>query len=522
MTKRIFALLLALVMVFALTACKKESEEKKEKEQQSVDVTDGYIMKHNYADEEMELGAPKTTLVPQDVYSKIEYTPQMFYGDYRLLGGEEAEAAYFEEMDLIENQTETAYAEEITAIPYRITAGPHTMSHVVSSIEGYDWMRCYVKNEDGYLQNIYCSYEIEGNKLKLHALKDFETDSDNKKISYEFSDMYLEYEFKFSGRNLTLSANGKSVTMTTALWATEDVTYFSVHNYVSPGSNTFGNIEELILRYDESEIVDGEADSNIYLTKEDSTYSTNAVGIFTDDGLLTFTAEWEDGTVETFHYVYFYCDWDGIILTDGTNTYYYNDNYSDHTKGKVNEYVSEDQTGKLDELTEAELEKVEVTTTDLMTDLASAFEAEGINVTVDEETGELQMDSTILFGGDSAELSADGKEFLNKFVKAYTEIIYSDEYKDIIAKTMVEGHTAPLANSTYESGLPLSEERANVVKDYCLSDKTGVDTTELAKTIEAVGYSNSKPIKDKNGNVNLEASRRVSFRFIVDIDAILS
>ena len=34
------------------------------------------------------------------------------------------------------------------------------------------------------------------------------------------------------------------------------------------------------------------------------------------------------------------------------------------------------------------------------------------------------MDATVLFGGDSAELTSEGKEFLNKFLKAYTSIIY--------------------------------------------------------------------------------------------------
>ena len=83
---------------------------------------------------------------------------------------------------------------------------------------------------------------------------------------------------------------------------------------------------------------------------------------------------------------------------------------------------------------------------------------------------------------------------------------------------MVEGHTAPVGNSSYEEGLPLSEERAAVVKNYCLS------LTEYALQdgdLEDIGYSNSKPIKDKDGKVDMAASRRVSFRFIINLDKYL-
>lgn len=133
-------------------------------------------------------------------------------------------------------------------------------------------------------------------------------------------------------------------------------------------------------------------------------------------------------------------------------------------------------------------------------------------------TGEIAMDATVLFGGDSAELTSEGREFLNKFLKAYTSIIYNEKYDGFIAKTMVEGHIAPVSGTTYEGGMPLSEKRAENVKNYCLSGETGVDTSKLAPTLETVGYSQSRPVYDADGNVDIEASRRVSFRFIVNID----
>lgn len=166
----------------------------------------------------------------------------------------------------------------------------------------------------------------------------------------------------------------------------------------------------------------------------------------------------------------------------------------------------------------AQLEDVINKKNNLFDDLANAFTNEGIEVTVNKETGEIALDSSVLFGGDSAELTNEGKAFLNKFIKAYTTVAFSEKYEGFISKTMVEGHTAPIEGSTYASGLQLSEERALNVKNYCLSADTGVDVSKISKTLENVGYSNSKPIYDADGNVDLAASRRVSFRFIVNVD----
>ena len=166
----------------------------------------------------------------------------------------------------------------------------------------------------------------------------------------------------------------------------------------------------------------------------------------------------------------------------------------------------------------AQLEDVINKKNNLFDDLAAAFAAEGIQVTVNKETGEIALDSSVLFGGDSAELTADGKTFLNKFVKAYVAVAFSEKYEDFISKTMVEGHTAPVQGSTYASGLKLSEERATNVKNYCLSADTGVDVSKLNNALEAVGYSNSKPVYGADGAVNMAASRRVSFRFMVNVD----
>lgn len=153
----------------------------------------------------------------------------------------------------------------------------------------------------------------------------------------------------------------------------------------------------------------------------------------------------------------------------------------------------------------------------LMTDLSAALVQADIPVTINPKTGEIAIDSAILFGGDSAELTVEGKEFLNKFINIYSSVVGNSKYNSFVSKTVVEGHAAPLANSTYASGLQLSQDRANNVKNYCVSPEAGADVSSIEASIIAIGYSNSQPILNDDGSVNVEASRRVSFRILVNI-----
>lgn len=247
-----------------------------------------------------------------------------------------------------------------------------------------------------------------------------------------------------------------------------------------------------------------------------------------DDGNYYYSHKDQDYTIKG----YSFAPW--IVKTENSNNMYdlvdtmtgkkllegYND-YESISRNSLAYYVYATYNGGADVylvVSGAQLEGVLQKKNDLFDELSAAFEDEGISVSVNKETGEIALDSSVLFGGDSAELTSDGKAFLNKFIKVYTTVAFSEKYKDFISKTIVEGHTAPLANSTYASGLPLSEERAANVKNYCLSADTGVDVSMLSDSLEDIGYSNSKPIYNTDGSVNLAACRRVSFRFIVNVE----
>lgn len=499
MTKKWLTLLLAALMLLTMVACGSK--------QAGSDDADwvGFEFKNKNS---VELGDPAKELNPQSVYDGLTYTAPMFYGHYQLKGGEEAEDAFAED---ISYTTVTLGGEEaqLSVLPFEITAGKHSMSHVITYVQEYEWMQLYLKKKVGdsvYLDSVFCAYTIEGNTLKLKPLDTYEYDKEQKKISYSFADFEWTYEFAFKGRKLTMKNGDDSVTLDGAL-ASGDVDFACVDAYISDEGPMIDNLLSFDFYYssDNDHV-------RFYVETADDETSYTGCGLMEENGLFTFTVPLESGT-KTYQFVYFYAYNDGLVLTDGTHTYYYNDDWSDRCTDELNKYLSEDMTGKLDDLTESELEALVEKKENLMDDLVDAFEDAGISVSVNDKTGELAMDASVLFGGDSAELTADGKAFLNKFVAAYSAIVFSDKYEGFVAKTMVEGHAAPVAGDTYESALPFSKKRADNVRAYCLSLDSDLSTASL----EAVGYSNSKPIKDANGKVDMAASRRVSFRFIINL-----
>ena len=83
---------------------------------------------------------------------------------------------------------------------------------------------------------------------------------------------------------------------------------------------------------------------------------------------------------------------------------------------------------------------------------------------------------------------------------------------------IVEGHTDPVGDYNYNQGLSL--RRAENVMAFCQSAESGLDAAQLellSGILEAVGYSCDRPVYDENGQVDNDASRRVSFRFVINI-----
>ena len=65
--------------------------------------------------------------------------------------------------------------------------------------------------------------------------------------------------------------------------------------------------------------------------------------------------------------------------------------------------------------------------------------------------------------------------------------------------------------------------RADNVKEYCLSTDTGLNKDmrkQLSGLLQSVGRSSDELIVDKNGKEDEKASRRVTFRFTINLNGV--
>lgn len=151
----------------------------------------------------------------------------------------------------------------------------------------------------------------------------------------------------------------------------------------------------------------------------------------------------------------------------------------------------------------------------IISSLAEALSAANISATVDETTGAITLDSSILFERSESELSRAGQRMIDAFLPVYLDVLLSDEYRDNISEIIIEGHTDSVGS--YMSNLELSQNRALAVASYVLSDNYSAISSDtkayLRKIVTANGRSESNLIYDANGEENADASRRVEFKF---------
>ncbi len=164
---------------------------------------------------------------------------------------------------------------------------------------------------------------------------------------------------------------------------------------------------------------------------------------------------------------------------------------------------------------QAQLEEIIGVKKKIVTALSDAFAGSDLNITVDEQTGAIIMDSSVMFGYDSASLSSGGKSTLKEFLPSYFDVVLSEEYIDYVSEIIIEGHTDTAGS--YEYNLELSQARAAAVASYCLGgDQSMFSSSQASKIRDLVsvsGRSWSDPVYDEDGNVDAAASRRVEIKF---------
>ena len=176
------------------------------------------------------------------------------------------------------------------------------------------------------------------------------------------------------------------------------------------------------------------------------------------------------------------------------------------------------------ETQQLQLEQIIGVKKELIAALSDEFANSDLSIAVDEQTGAITLDSSILYDYNSANLSKDGQSTLKDFLPKYFDVVLSDKYIDYISEIIIEGHTDTVGS--YEYNLDLSQARAESVAAYCFGDGQKLFSADLLKQIRSLvtvsGRSWSNPVYNADGTVNQDASRRVEIKFRLSDEEMIS
>ena len=169
--------------------------------------------------------------------------------------------------------------------------------------------------------------------------------------------------------------------------------------------------------------------------------------------------------------------------------------------------IMESQQAKLDRIIGVRSELIEA--------LKAEFDDSALQISVDEKSGAITMDSSILFEYNQDELKDSGAAFLSEFLPRYTKILMDPKYREYVSEIVIEGHTDTVGD--YLFNLDLSQKRAYSVAQYCMAGENPVLSESERKALQEVltssGKSFSNPVLNPDGTVDMEASRRVEILF---------
>ena len=164
---------------------------------------------------------------------------------------------------------------------------------------------------------------------------------------------------------------------------------------------------------------------------------------------------------------------------------------------------------------QARIDKLVGLRSEIIEALRDKLNAAGLDAAVDRNTGAIAFSGAVLFDTGRNELKDSGKELLNRFIPIYLRTLMSSEYDDYIGEIIIEGHTD--TSGSYLSNMKLSQERALAVVQYCFTTEEmhlSAKEYELLQSVLTVnGRSYADPVYTANGTVDMDASRRVVFKF---------
>ncbi|NLM86778.1 MAG: OmpA family protein [Clostridiales bacterium] len=151
--------------------------------------------------------------------------------------------------------------------------------------------------------------------------------------------------------------------------------------------------------------------------------------------------------------------------------------------------------------------------TQIIADLSQAFAQSNLNVKVNEDTGDIMLDSSLLFQSGGDILLPAGQMQLAQLIPVYLSVLMRPEYDNYVAEIVIEGHTD--SKGSYLFNLQLSQDRALGVATYMLElpNLTPAQRSKLQAILTAKGRSYSDRVFYPDGSENMDASRRVEIQF---------
>lgn len=457
----------------------------------------------------------------QSIYNSITYDERMLYGHYCLYDEDADVKKLLKTAAFMDIEINGIYSYTVTAtqLPVDIQMG---LNDVYAARYLRDAELAYLKfareSGDGYIY-LNCVYTVSGNTVTFTVLDSLDPIYDEAYhiVGYEYTvgTQELTYTFAFDGPRITLSNDSGSITLISYAFRNDGQP--RVGGYLATGSDTFDGLDHFNgSLFDE--LFDHSTSS--YLVMQDESYARYSAIRLYDDGIVDFywVQKDDDGNETTHHKTLVYFGTSPMVLTDGENVYYFSEGYMSRNTSLMSESLSQEDMVEFESMNEDQQQVIVQKKASLLNDLSAAFAEAGLNVEIDAVSGEITLDCAILFAVNESTLSPEGQAFLREFLQVYTGVVFSDDYTDFVSKIMIEGHTD--TSGSYDYNLTLSQARADSVLAYCLSEDSGVDPAysgTLAQLLEAVGYSCDDPVYDAEGNVDMDASRRVSFRFLINI-----
>ncbi len=366
------------------------------------------------------------------------------------------------------------------------------------------------------------AYEVVGDKLYMGLEAMFTDEENGGPLEYYLQDRkdWIEYSYGFDGLDLILSKDGQSTRLRSydMLLAEETNEGILEWGYAKNSTAGYDGIVSVMLStledYDSYiEWADGRISENVTtqiegnqfaLTWENTSRYDYDLGEYVKgeggelSGIFLITARPNGGL-----------DGGLCICIDG-KWYPYIYKSSTYWEGELSDNLAAD--ADVSSMSEEELGELKENQTKVSSGLMGAFKEQGLDsAKIDESTGTVQMDNNVLFAWDKADLSEEGKAYLDQFLAAYVPVISSAIEEGKVSTIVVEGYTDSAGDAAYN--LKLSEERAQTVADYMKASYP-----ELTNTIAVVGNGKNNLILDEQGKEDAAASRRVEVRYVLNAE----